>query len=61
MAFQLSGISAEDLRLELLDRGIGTIAIGEDFLRLAFAAIDGADLEELYREVFDAARSLSVS
>ncbi len=59
MAFRIDTISAEDLRLSLLDRGIGSIAIGENYLRLAFAAIDEDDLAELYREVFSAARNLA--
>jgi aspartate/methionine/tyrosine aminotransferase len=59
MAFRVEGISAEDLRLSLLDRGIGSIAIGDGYLRIAFAAIDQGDLEELYGEVFSAARSLA--
>lgn len=59
MAFKVSGISAEDLRLNLLEQGIGSIAIGESYLRVAFAAIDQGDLEELYTIIFDSARKLA--
>ncbi|AHC13655.1 hypothetical protein L21SP2_0213 [Salinispira pacifica] len=38
MAFRTPGVSAEQLRLALLEKGIGSIAIGEDYLRIAFAA-----------------------
>lgn len=59
MSFRCEGISAEDLRTTLLDRGVGTIAIRDEYLRVAFAGIDAGDLEELYNEIFDAAESLS--
>jgi aspartate/methionine/tyrosine aminotransferase len=58
MSFKCSGISAEALRKELLNRGIGTIAIGEDYLRVAFASVDLAGIEELYTTIFEAADSL---
>lgn len=58
MAFTCNGISAERLRLALLDEGIGTIAIGEAYLRVAYSAIDERDLDELYGAVFAAAKRL---
>lgn len=58
MAFSCRGISAEQLRLALLDQGIGTIAIGERFLRVAYSTIDERDLEELYQTIFATARQL---
>ena len=58
MAFACVGISAEDLRLALLDKGIGTIAIGTQYLRVAYSTIDLADLEELYAEVVATAEEL---
>lgn len=58
MAFRVNGISAEALRLELLDRGIGSIAIGSEFLRIAYSAVDANNLEELYEEVFSSAVQL---
>jgi aspartate/methionine/tyrosine aminotransferase len=59
MAFRCDGISAETLRLRLLDQGIGTIAIGEQYLRVAYSTIDEKDLNELYQAIFDAANRLS--
>ncbi|MFP4377275.1 MAG: aminotransferase class I/II-fold pyridoxal phosphate-dependent enzyme [Spirochaetales bacterium] len=58
MAFACKGVSAEQLRLALLDNGIGTIAIGEQYLRVAYSTIDKEDLSELYAEIFAAARAL---
>lgn len=59
MAFACSGVSAEELRLALLDEGIGTIAIGEKYLRVAFSTIDEGDLPELYSAVYAAAERLA--
>jgi aspartate/methionine/tyrosine aminotransferase len=58
MAFTCDGISAEKLRLALLDEGIGTIAIGEKYLRVAYSTIDEDDLPELYASIFAAARRI---
>ena len=44
---------AEALRQHLLQkRGIGTISIGDSFLRIAFSSVDTAQLRELYGEIF---------
>ncbi|MFW5688857.1 MAG: aminotransferase class I/II-fold pyridoxal phosphate-dependent enzyme [Spirochaetota bacterium] len=59
MAFTCRGISAEALRLALLDEGIGTIAIGERYLRVAYSTIDEEDLEELYAAIVAAAKRLA--
>ncbi|MDR2103881.1 MAG: aminotransferase class I/II-fold pyridoxal phosphate-dependent enzyme, partial [Treponema sp.] len=41
MSFRCRGINAETLRTELLARhGIGTVSLGENYLRIAFAGID---------------------
>jgi aspartate/methionine/tyrosine aminotransferase len=58
MAFTCNEISAEKLRLALLDKGVGTIAIGEKYLRVAYSTIDERDLAELYDEVFTTAEEL---
>ncbi len=58
MAFRCNGISAETLRLALLDKGIGTIAIGETYLRVAYSTIDQSDLDALYSEISATADSL---
>jgi len=58
MAFACNGISAEQLRLNLLDKGIGTIAIGDEYLRVAYSTIDKEDLGELYGEIFAVAKAI---
>ena len=50
---------AEALRQTLLrDRGIGTIAIGEDYLRVAYASVDHEVIRPLFEEIFAAAQDL---
>ncbi len=59
MSFQLNGLSAEKLRTELLHKkGIGTISIQDKFLRVAYASVDLADLEELYSKIYETAERL---
>ncbi len=55
MAFECNGVNAEDLRLALLERGIGTIAIGERYLRVAYSTVDLDDLDTLFAEVYETA------
>jgi aspartate/methionine/tyrosine aminotransferase len=59
MAFSCTGISAEQLRRSLLDEGIGTIAIGDEYLRVAFSTIDEQDLPDLYSAIYAAADRLA--
>ena len=59
MTFEVAGGKAEVLRKKLLlERGIGTISIGNDFLRVAYSSIDLENLEDLYGEIFEAAENL---
>lgn len=58
MALKCKGFSAETLRLKLLDDGIGTISIGDEYLRVAYSSVDLAMLEELYHEIVQKARGL---
>lgn len=58
MSFRCHGISAETLRLRLLDEGVGTISVKDTFLRVAFAGIDEKNLEELYEVIFQTAEEL---
>jgi hypothetical protein len=58
MSFRCRGLSAERLRTALLDRGVGTIAVRDEYLRVAFAGIDAADLPALYEEIFATAETL---
>ncbi len=56
MSFRLAKGKAEDLRRELLTQdGVGTIAIDERTLRVAFSSVDVADLEALFELIYAAA------
>jgi aspartate/methionine/tyrosine aminotransferase len=59
MSFRCS-ISAEAIRETLLkDYGIGTIALGDRYLRVAFASVDADRLPEIYRTIYDVAAALA--
>ena len=59
MTFLVEGKSAEALRLHLLDNyGVGTISIGEKYLRVAYSLVDLENIEELYGLIGKAAREL---
>ena len=59
MSFRCRGIDAEALRLALLERGIGTISIAGNYLRVAFASVDREALPTLYDEIFATAEELA--
>ncbi|CAM3428414.1 aminotransferase class I/II-fold pyridoxal phosphate-dependent enzyme [Marinicrinis lubricantis] len=55
MCLQLKTVDAETLRVHLLDQyGIGTIALGEHDLRVAFSCIEEQDIEELFHTIYQA-------
>ncbi|MBN2873478.1 MAG: aminotransferase class I/II-fold pyridoxal phosphate-dependent enzyme [Spirochaetales bacterium] len=59
MCFECSGYTAEELRLKLLnERGIGVIAIQDTWLRVAFSSVDEENLDQLYSEIYETARSM---
>ncbi|MFA6507345.1 MAG: aminotransferase class I/II-fold pyridoxal phosphate-dependent enzyme [Treponemataceae bacterium] len=58
MTFRVPGNRAEELRLALLQKGIGTIAIRPDCLRLAYSSVDIDKLDELFSCVDDEAMTL---
>lgn len=59
MCLKLSGVSAEAVRVRLLEEyGIGTIALGETDLRVAFSCIEEVDLESLYDTIYKAVTEL---
>lgn len=58
MSIECEGVSAEKIRLRLLEEGIGVIALGEKHLRIAFSCIEEEDIPALYSAVFAAARAL---
>ena len=60
MTFELTQGSSEDLRKYLLKtEGIGTIALQDKYLRLAYSSVDNRDLKALYATVFQAADTLA--
>ena len=60
MCFKCHGIDAEDLRNKLLhEYQIGTIALGSEYLRIAFSSIDSDLIEEVYSTVYKAAEELA--
>ncbi|MDR2587902.1 MAG: aminotransferase class I/II-fold pyridoxal phosphate-dependent enzyme [Spirochaetales bacterium] len=59
MSFLCEGISAEDLRKRLLDKGIGTIALQDRILRIAYQSIDEEGLADMYAALFASADELA--
>lgn len=60
MSFYFKGGNAEELRKELLySKGIGTISIKDEYLRIAYASVDLDEIEDLYNEIFAAADKLA--
>lgn len=60
MSFRCKNRDAESLRQKLLhDYGVGTIAIDERTLRVAFSALDDEDINEVYTAIYRAAEELS--
>lgn len=59
MCFRCKGLSAEVLRQELLTRhGIGVIALGSSYLRVAFSSLEEEAIPGVYRTIYDTAREL---
>ncbi|MFA6507981.1 MAG: aminotransferase class I/II-fold pyridoxal phosphate-dependent enzyme [Treponemataceae bacterium] len=59
MCFRCVGISAETLRQTLLkEHGIGTIALGENYLRIAFASVEAERIPDLYKTIYETAIAL---
>ncbi|MDQ0496148.1 aminotransferase class I/II-fold pyridoxal phosphate-dependent enzyme [Paenibacillus brasilensis] len=59
MCLKLNGLSAERLRTHLLEQyGVGTIALGEHDLRVAFSCIEEEYLEDLYDIIYRGVQDL---
>ncbi|GAB1481864.1 aminotransferase class I/II-fold pyridoxal phosphate-dependent enzyme [Treponema sp.] len=59
MCFRCKGVGAEKIRQELLkEHGIGTIALGDSYLRVAFASVDADRIPALYKTIYEVAASL---
>ncbi|MEI7026636.1 aminotransferase class I/II-fold pyridoxal phosphate-dependent enzyme [Paenibacillus sp. y28] len=62
MCLKLKTVDAEALRVHLLEQyGIGTIALGETDLRVAFSCIEEAGLEELFNLIYQGVQDLESS
>jgi predicted metalloprotease len=60
MSLHLTGIDAEDLRRKLLsEKGIGTISIDPQTLRIAFSSLDENKIDGVYTAIYEAADELS--
>ncbi len=60
MSFRCIGIEAETLRQNLLNNhGIGTIAIGKNYLRVAFSSIDLERIPQVYETIYESAGKLA--
>ena len=59
MSFRTLGINAEDLRVKLLnEKGIGTIQIDANTLRVAFSSIEEDLIEKVYTEIYATAEEM---
>ncbi|MFD0681456.1 MULTISPECIES: aminotransferase class I/II-fold pyridoxal phosphate-dependent enzyme [unclassified Paenibacillus] len=59
MCLKLKTVDAESLRVHLLNNyGIGTIALGETDLRVAFSCIEEENLEELFGLIFQGVQDI---
>jgi aspartate/methionine/tyrosine aminotransferase len=59
MSFDCTPVNAEELRLALLDRGIGTVSIQERYLRIAYSMVDEQELPVFYGEIVTEAKRLA--
>jgi aspartate/methionine/tyrosine aminotransferase len=60
MSFECLGISAEALRIQLLDeKGIGTISLQDKYLRVAFSSVEAEDIQALCDEIASTASRLA--
>ncbi|MDR2158997.1 MAG: aminotransferase class I/II-fold pyridoxal phosphate-dependent enzyme [Treponema sp.] len=60
MCFRCVGVDPGALRQELLHtHGIGTVSLGEHYLRIAFSSIDEEKIPSVYQTIYDTALKLS--
>jgi aspartate/methionine/tyrosine aminotransferase len=60
MSFECSGVDAEQLRQSLLkEHGIGTVALGSRYLRLAFSSVPEEQINPVLEAVFKTAEALA--
>ncbi|MCM3785889.1 aminotransferase class I/II-fold pyridoxal phosphate-dependent enzyme [Neobacillus mesonae] len=62
MCLKVTKVKAEELRVHLLNHyGIGTIALGDQDLRIAFSSLEESQLEELFDTIYQAVQDLTQS
>jgi aspartate/methionine/tyrosine aminotransferase len=62
MCLKLKTVDAETLRVHLLDQyGVGTIALGETDLRVAFSCIEEADLEQMFNLIYQGVKDIEAN
>ncbi|MDR1445588.1 MAG: aminotransferase class I/II-fold pyridoxal phosphate-dependent enzyme [Treponema sp.] len=60
MCFRCTGVDAESLRQELLYKhGIGTVSLGDNYLRIAFSSIGEEDIPKVYDTIYAVADELA--
>ncbi len=60
MSFDTKKINAEELRVKLLhEKGIGTVQIDPQTLRVAFSSLDEDKIEIVYQAIYDTAEEMS--
>jgi len=60
MCLKLKTVQAEPLRRHLLERyGVGTIALGERNLRIAFSCVEEEDIPQLFDDILQAVQDLN--
>jgi aspartate/methionine/tyrosine aminotransferase len=61
MCLKINAVNAQDLRVHLLDKyGVGTIAINDTDLRIAFSCIGTQDVQELFDTILKAWQDLTI-
>jgi aspartate/methionine/tyrosine aminotransferase len=59
MSFRTNGVDAEALRSRLLtEKGIGTISIDSNTLRIAFSSIDDEKINSVYTDIYEVAEQM---
>jgi aspartate/methionine/tyrosine aminotransferase len=59
MSFRCTGVDPEALRRELLTKhGVGAVALGPCYLRVAFSSIDEAKIDRVFRIIYDTAEEI---
>ena len=59
MCLKIKGTTAEKVRQQLLDQHqIGTIALGETDLRVAFSCVEEENLQEIYDTIYQAVKEV---